>query len=135
MNMNAIELKVDGSASIRSFHTTNGVFDYFKGIFDIVRCKENLEYPYVLLVDDCGYEKGFAVNAYGSYFYGSGEHGHLIVGDVLIMKEVLDPEEGEYTLDGLSDEEISALSIKYEFCLEPINPVQPVLDRADDGRA
>ena len=116
--MKAIELKEDGSGGIIEFESSNEIFDYFGGIFDIVHCKENLEHPFVMLVDDCGYDKGLPANYRGSYFYGSGAHGHLILGPVLIMKEVPDPEEGDYTLAGLSDIEIEKLSFENELFME-----------------
>lgn len=49
----------------------------------------NLERPYVMLVNDCGLLMGQGVNPVGCWLYGTYDHGELIVGPVVICKQVM----------------------------------------------
>jgi hypothetical protein len=115
--MNTILLKAKGAEEIYSFDSTTHLFDFFGGPFNIVRCREHLKYPFVLITDDCGFFKRLEVNERASFFYGVQKHGNQIVGDVFIMKEVADYDECGYTLVGLSQDEINALAEEHGFTL------------------
>lgn len=57
------------------------------GYIEVVRPK-GLKPPLCMIVDEEGILKGLPVNVLGSALYGTLEHGHPIVGDIVIMQEV-----------------------------------------------
>lgn len=73
------------------------------GYIEVVHPR-GLKAPYCMIVNEEGLLKRLPLNAAGSAWYGTMDHGHPIVGDIVIMKE----SEGEDGIDlaGLTDEEI-----------------------------
>ena len=62
------------------------------GHFETVRTRRTVSYfgspDIVMLVDEEGLLKGLPVNTFGSVMYGTAEHGHPIVGDLILAKVV-----------------------------------------------
>ena len=73
------------------------------GHIEIVHPK-GLEEPYCMVVNEEGLLMDLPLNAIGSVWYRTWEHGHPIVGDIVVMKEGF--ENGDRDLLGLTDEEI-----------------------------
>lgn len=73
------------------------------GFIEVVR-PINMNRPYVMICNEdyCALELPF--NYMGSYFYGTKDHGHPVLGNIVIMKE-----QGE-DLIGLSNEEIQIVT-------------------------
>ena len=67
--------------------------------------------PYVMIVNEEGLLEGLPQNAFGCSVYGTREHGHPIVGNVVLMKEGVN-EDGELNILGLEPEEIYLLRLK-----------------------
>lgn len=76
------------------------------GHIEIVRPK-GLPQPYCMIVDGEGLLKEKDFNPVGSYFYGTQNHGHPIVGDIVLCKETYTNE--GLDLDCLLDDEVAAL--------------------------
>ena len=74
---------------------------------EIVRPK-NLPRGIVMIVDEEGLMKENFINVAGSHLYGTEEHGEVIVGDIMIVREVFGPEGPE--LAGLLPETAKKLS-------------------------
>lgn len=77
------------------------------GGFEIVHPR-NLPRPFCMIVDDNGLLKELPLNLTGSYLYGMHEHGAPIVGDIVLLKDVM-------TSDGpdvgwLTDEDVKTLT-------------------------
>lgn len=70
----------------------------------------NLEPPYCLICNEEGLLKGLPVNPIGSWLYGTQEHGHPVVGIVVIMKDE-DMGGGEMDIAGLTDDEVEELAV------------------------
>lgn len=66
-----------------------------------------LEYPLCFVANEEGLLRGLPVNPIGSLWYGTLEHGHPIVGTIVVMKEG-ETEDGP-DIAGLSDKEIAEL--------------------------
>lgn len=73
---------------------------------EIVRPRR-LPEEYVMIVDEEGLLKPNELNAVCSWFYESDKHGASIVGNVMILKEVMGDEGPE--LAGLDDDEIDKI--------------------------
>ena len=58
---------------------------------EIVRPK-NLARGYVMIVDEEGLLRGKIINVAGSHLYGTVEHGSPVVGDIMIVREVMGDE-------------------------------------------
>ena len=78
------------------------------GDAELVRPK-GLERPYCMVVNESGLLLGLPVNLLGSILYGIAEHGHPIVGNIVILKTEYDPENMGDRLAGLSDAEAGEL--------------------------
>lgn len=62
---------------------------------------------YVMVVDEEGLLKPNALNEIGSWWYGTDTHGEPIVGNIMILKEVMGPEGPEF--GGLTDKDVNAV--------------------------
>ena len=81
-------------------------------MIEIVRAR-NLKDGLVLVVDEEGLMKDVpSINLYGSYLYGTLEHGQPIIGDMLILREFEGPDGGD--LEGMDDETALELVRNYE---------------------
>ena len=73
------------------------------GHFETVRTKRMYAYfggpDIVMLVDEEGLLKGLPVNIFGSVMYGTAEHGHPIVGDLILAgivgEDITAPDDAE----------------------------------------
>jgi len=83
-----------------------------KSIMDIIKNEIDPEFVYpknlnstlCMIVDDDGYRKDLDINEIGSYYYGSYENNHFILGDIFITKLKRDSE--GISVDWLDDSEI-----------------------------
>lgn len=66
-----------------------------------------LPHGFVMIVDEEGRISGKPLNPVGSWFYGYDLHGEPIVGDVLIMREVMGPDGPECA--GMSEDDVNAI--------------------------
>lgn len=69
------------------------------GHFEVVRPR-NLKHPYCMLVNESGILEQLPINPVGSYLYGTHDHGHPIVGKIIIIKEE------RFDLAGLTEHEL-----------------------------
>jgi hypothetical protein len=83
-----------------------GLQETVGGYIEVVRPK-GLKHPFCMIVDEEGLLKKKPLNTVGSYLYGSHEHGHPIVGDVVIAKEI-ETHQG-LNLGGLSEVECGGI--------------------------
>ena len=70
--------------------------------------------PYVMIVNEEGLIHGLDLNYLASVLYGILDHGRPIVGNAVIMKEVI--VDGEPVIVGLEPEEIHTVSCILELC-------------------
>lgn len=73
---------------------------------EIVRAKR-LPEGLVMVVDEEGLLKPNDINVVGSYLYETDKHGDPIMGNVMILKEIMGPEGPEFA--GMWDEDIETL--------------------------
>lgn len=97
-------LKFDTTGSLEKIEiNSNSIHDTIK---KDLGCSYEIVYPkglgneYFMLVDSNGVQKELDINIFGSYLYGSLEHGIPIVGPIYILKN----KSGDF--EGLSDESI-----------------------------
>jgi hypothetical protein len=74
---------------------------------EIVRPRHRLPKGFVMIVDEEGLLKPNELNHVCSWFYESEKHGNPIVGNVMVLKEVMGDEGPE--LAGLDEDEINAV--------------------------
>lgn len=63
-----------------------------------------LEYPFCFICNEEGLLRDLPLNAIGSLWYGTLQHGHPIVGNIVVMKEGMTDDGPDIV--GLTDEEI-----------------------------
>ncbi len=85
-----------------------------------------LKRPYLMLVNDSGLLRDLNINPLGCYLYGTDKRGSSIVGNIIIMKEVLINRWGERDICGLTDQEAQGLKnlfddLIYKFQIEEDN--------------
>ena len=84
----------------RSLHAAVG------GLFEIVR-PIGLKKPSVFVSNECSLLLDLPINEVGCYLYGTYAHSHPIAGDIVIMKEGVVNDDGEWDLIGLDDHELT----------------------------
>ena len=76
------------------------------GLFEIVR-PINLKQPYVFVSNEESLILDLPINEVGCYLYGTYAHGHPIAGNIVIMKEGVVNDDGEWDLISLNDHELA----------------------------
>ena len=80
------------------------------GHYELVRPR-GLQEPYCMMANEIGLALGLPLNPLGCYLYGTLDHGHPIVGDIMILK--LGYCAGEPDTVGMNDEEAQQLGDKF----------------------
>lgn len=110
----AVKLNVNGTADIIevpdkrewTWYPQQIGCDYFENVYP-----RGLEEPYMMIVDEEGLFKDKPVlNFYASWLYETHKHGQPIVGDALIMKQII--VDGEPEIGGMEKKEAEALQRK-----------------------
>lgn len=65
--------------------------------------------PYCMVVNEEGLLRNLPMNIFGSYLYGTDNHGSPIAGDIVLLKEGINSD-GDYDLLGLTEQDIEYLS-------------------------
>ena len=86
--MKGIVVTTNNKATVREFTSPlfESVGDAVGGFIEVVHPR-GLPQPYCMVVNEEGLLRGLPHNAHGSLLYGTPEHGHPIVGDIVFMKE------------------------------------------------
>lgn len=95
--MKTIRLKTDGtyeviSASNNSYSEVEKLLGAYPEYVHPIRWK-----GIVLVVDEIGLTKGLNMNPIASYLYGTDQHNHPIVGDVILMKDIMTSNGPDYS--------------------------------------
>lgn len=77
------------------------------GWIEIVR-PVRLKRPYCMVVNEKGLLRNLPMNVFGSYLYGTDNHGSPIAGDIVLLKEGISSD-GERDLLGLTEQDIKYL--------------------------
>lgn len=110
----AVKLNVNGTADIIevpdhrewTWYPQQIGCDYFENVYP-----RGLEEPYMMIVDEEGLFKDKpALNFYASWLYETHKHGQPIVGDALIMKQII--VDGEPEIGGMEKKEAEVLQRK-----------------------
>ncbi len=106
--MKGIVITTDNEVEIRDFGKPlyKTVGEAVGGYLEIVHPMGLVE-PLVMIVNDEGLLHGLPMNTVGSLLYGTPNHGHPIVGNIVIMKTGLTSEGTDIV--GLDDDECSEL--------------------------
>ena len=64
--------------------------------------------PYCMVVNEEGLLRNLPMNIFGSYLYGTDNHGSPIAGDIVLLREGINSD-GEYDLLGLTEQDIEYL--------------------------
>jgi hypothetical protein len=81
-----------------------------------------LHHPYCMIVNEEGRLLDLPLNYVGSYFYGTGQHGEPIVGNIVIMKDGY--RNGEPDIVGLDDSEVERVKYTISTLMSMMN-LQP----------
>ena len=106
--MKGIVVTTNNKATVRDF--TPPLFESVGaavgGFIEVVHPR-GLPQPYCMVVNEEGLLQGLPHNAHGSLLYGTPEHGHPIVGDIVIMQEGWTDEGPDIV--GLSDDDVGRI--------------------------
>ena len=107
--MKGIVINTDNTVEIRDFGEPlyRTVGEAVGGCIEIVH-PQGLADPLVMIVNDEGLLRELPMNMVGSVLYGTHNHGHPIVGNIVIMKTGLTSEGTDIV--GLTDEECETLT-------------------------
>ena len=67
-----------------------------------------LKRPYCMVVNEEGLLLNLPMNVFGSYLYGTGNHGSPVAGNIVLLKRGINSD-GEYDLLGLTEQDIKYL--------------------------
>lgn len=107
----AVKLNVNGTADIIAvpgkrnwqWYPEQIGCEYFENVYP-----RGLEEPYMMIVDEQGlFKEKPVVNFYASWLYETHKHGQPIVGDVLIMKQVITDDGPD--IDGMEKAEAESI--------------------------
>ena len=103
--MKGVVFTTDGKMFVKEFTQPlyKSVSDVVEGWIEVVHPR-GLEDPFCFICNEEGLLRDLPLNAMGSLWYGTLQHGQPIVGNIVVMKEVW-TDEG-YDLMGLEDDEI-----------------------------
>lgn len=110
----AVKLKVNGTADIIevpdkrewTWYPQQIGCEYFENVYP-----RGLEEPYMMIVDEQGlWKEKPVVNFFASWLYETHKHGSPIVGDVLIMKQIMEEDGPE--IGGMEKSEAEAFQSK-----------------------
>lgn len=105
----AIKVTCSGEACIVKGQNTT-LLDFcekYIGFPEFVHPKR-LPHPFAIAVDEIGLYKDLPMNLIGSWLYQTDIHGHPIVGDLLILKDVMTGSGPD--ISGLDDADVATLS-------------------------
>ena len=92
--MQTVKVSTDDVVSLIDidFDSYREIRSVIGGHFETVRTKRTASYfgspDIIMLVDEEGLLKRLPMNVFGSFMYGTAEHGHPIVGDLILAKVV-----------------------------------------------
>lgn len=106
--MKGIVVTTNNKATVREFTSPlfESVGDAVGGFIEVVHPR-GLPQPYCMVVNEEGLLRGLPYNAHGSLLYGTPDHGHPIVGDIVIMQEGWTDEGPDIV--GLSDDDVGRI--------------------------
>nr|DAE19444.1 MAG TPA: protein of unknown function (DUF3846) [Podoviridae sp. ctyDR6]DAH35311.1 MAG TPA: protein of unknown function DUF3846 [Caudoviricetes sp.] len=78
-----------------------------EGWIEVVR-PARLKRPYCMVVNEEGVFRNLPMNIFGSFLYGTDNHGAPILGDIVLLKEGINSD-GERDLLGLTEQDIKYL--------------------------
>ena len=109
-NVMAIKVTCSGEACIVKGQNT-ALFDFcekYIGFPEFIH-PQRLPQPFAIAVDEIGLYKDLPVNPIGSWLYQTDIHGHPIVGDLLILKDIMTNDGPD--ISWLDESDILALSV------------------------
>lgn len=110
MSMKGLVVTADGSIRQEEYNSPlyKSVGKTVGGHIEMVHPK-HLSWPYCMIVNEDGIFLDLPINRIGCLLYGTQERGHLILGDVVFLKDGYN-EDGERDIVGLDEEEVRILS-------------------------
>jgi len=118
--MKALRVPVDGDVEIVDVDDTlTDLQQLVGGDIEVVRVPM-LEASHVLVVNEEGLLHDPMLNPLGSLFYRTADHGHPIVGTIVILREKLDDDGEGMVFDGINEARVEMWRNAYQAVLDHV---------------